>query len=220
MNRKILCIIFAIMMMFPICVKASSCGYNEQARLRKVSTNVVPSYTYTENGDDVSFTVTLTNLNSDLYIVDNTSGIRYDYNGNSEISISGYKPGANIRYTIYTTKTDCFDAITYLTIKYVNLPYYNKYYKDSLCVGMESYSICSKWQPVSYNYDEFKTKINWYKEEAKEEEESNSTVDNSKNVFDYIFEFISKYYVYMIAVFTLVFLLVTFVKNKKNQFNL
>src|SRR5574344_2180907 len=184
MNRKILCIIFAIMMMFPICVKASSCGYNEQARLRKVSTNVVPSYTYTENGDDVSFTVTLTNLNSDLYIVDNTSGIRYDYNGNSEISISGYKPGANIRYTIYTTKTDCFDAITYLTIKYVNLPYYNKYYK----------------------------------EEAKEEEESNSTVDNSKNVFDYIFEFISKYYVYMIAVFTLVFLLVTFVKNKNNQF--
>lgn len=216
MSEKILFVCFMLMMMLPLNVDALDCDYAEQARLRKLATNITTSYTYEENGDNVVFTVTLTNMNSDLYIVDSTTGNRYDYNGNSEISIGGYTSGANIRYTIYTSKSNCVD--TYLNIKYLNLPSYNKYYKDPLCEGLSDFSVCSKWQTINYSYEDFTKKVNEYKKSISSSDsasEENESTGNS--ITDKIFDFILNYYIYIaIGVSTLI-VLIMFIKNKKNK---
>lgn len=215
MSKKFKLIILTLIMLFPVNTRALSCDYNEQARLRKIATNVVASYTYEENQDNVTFNVTLTNINSDLYIVDSITGIRYDYNGTNEITIGGYKPGTNIRYTIYTTKSDCMDS--YLSIKYVNLPYYNKYYKDSLCEGA-NYNICSKWQPVTYSYDEFVKKINSYKQNNINVPNEETEEDTNETLFDIISGIIMNYYLYIIGVSAILISLVSYFKGKKNKY--
>ena len=152
-------ILMTLFILFPVSCKALNCSYAEQAKLRKVASSVTTSYDYIEENDNVTFNVTLTNITDEIYIHDSIKNIDYRFNGSSELVIDGYEPGTNVRYLIYPTKDGC--TTSYLASKYVNLPYYNKYYKDPLCEG-KSYSICSKWQKVTLSYDEFTKKINEY----------------------------------------------------------
>src|SRR5574344_531645 len=147
MKGKILLIFIAILMMLPVYVKASNCDYSEQARLKRLASNVTTSYDYIESNDSVKFSVTLTNLNSDIYILDKSTG-----------------------------KT-----------------YYYKYYKDTLCLGMEQYSICSRWSNINISYSEFTSMIATYKSgnnSTNEESKNDSNNTSSTTIFDYIFNFI------------------------------
>ena len=213
MKKKI--ILLTLLLIFPISCKALDCSYAEQARLRKIASNVTTSYDYTENGDSVSFNITLTNITNEIYIHDYNKNVNYQYNGSNEIVIKGYGPGENVRYQIYPTKSNCTQS--YLANKYVNLPYYNKYYADPLCEG-KNYSICGKWQRVTLTYDEFVKTINDYdkkKEEIKKEEKNN----DKNNIFDYISSFIFEYYIYIIAGGAVIFVLFSVLKRKKTRFN-
>ena len=134
MKKKI--IMMTLLALFPVSAKALKCDYAEQARLRKIASNVTTSYEYVENNDKVSFNIILTNITDEIYVqdyIDKNNPKSYYFNGTSEIKITGYEPGTNVRYVIYPTKGNC--TTSYLTNKYVNLPYYNKYYKDPLCEG-------------------------------------------------------------------------------------
>ena len=213
MKKKIILLTF--LLIFPISGKALDCSYAEQARLRKIASNVTTSYEYAENGDNVSFNVTLTNITSEIYIHDNNRNTDYYFNDSNEIKINGYEPGTNVRYLIYPTKGNCTSS--YLANKYVNLPYYNKYYKDSLCEG-KNYSICGKWQRVTLSYDEFVKTINDYnkKNESKIDEEIKEEKDS---IFDIISKFIFDYYIFIIAGGALLFVLTSLLKKKKVKFD-
>ena len=213
MKMKI--ILMTLLILFPASTKALECSYAEQARLRKIASNVTASYEYVESNDTVKFNITLSNITNEIYIHDNNRNTDYYFNGSNEIVINGYEAGTNVRYLIYPTKSDCTKS--YLANKYVNLPYYNKYYKDPLCEG-KNYSICGRWQKVSLSYDEFVKTINDYdknnkngiKEEIKEEK---------GNIFDLISKFIFDYYIFIIAGGALIFVLTSFIKKKKSRFN-
>ena len=213
MKKKI--ILLTLLLIFPISGKALDCGYAEQARLRKIASNVTTSYEVVENGDTAKFNITLTNVTNEIYIHDNVRNTDYYFNGSNEITISGYEPGTNVRYLIYPTRGNCTSS--YLTNKYVNLPYYNKYYKDPLCEG-KSYSICGKWQRVTLTYDEFVKTINEYDKKNNEgikEEKS----DDKNNIFDIISKFIFDYYIFIIAVGAVIFVLTSLLKKKKSRFD-
>src|SRR5574344_39182 len=221
MKGKILLIFIAILMMLPVYVKASNCDYSEQARLKRLASNVTTSYDYIESNDSVKCSVTLTNLNSDIYILDKSTGKTYYYNGSNELTIDGYNAGTKIRYIIYAVKANC--VASYLSNKYVNLPYYNKYYKDTLCLGMEQYSICSRWSNINISYSEFTSMIATYKSgnnSTNEESKNDSNNTSSTTIFDYIFNFIIEYYVYLIIGVSIFILIIIFVRTKKNSFNL
>jgi len=213
MKGKILLI--ALFILFPMSGNALSCNYAEQARLRKIASNITTSYEYIENGDSVSFNVTLTNITSEIYIHDNSTGNDYYYNDSDEIVINGYKDGTNIKYSIYPTKTNC--TYSYLANKYVNLPNYNKYYKDSLCEG-KKYSICSKWQKVTLSYDEFVKTIKEY--DKKNEEENNNSSEEKDSWFDIISKFIFDYYIFIIAGGITIYFLISLITRKKEDFDL
>ncbi len=207
-------VLITLLILFPISCKALSCNYNEQARLRRLASNVTTSYEYVEDGDKVSFNVTLTNVTNEIYIRDNNTGNEYRFNDTNEIVINGYEPGLNIRYMIYPVKENC--TYSYLASKYVNLPYYNKYYKDPLCEG-KNYSICGKWQKVTLSYDEFVKTINEY---SKKENQNEEIKEEKDNVFDMISKFIFDYYIFILGGGLLIFVLISFLRRNKDQFDL
>ena len=216
MKKKI--ILLTLLVLFPVSSKALDCSYAEQARLRNIASNVTTSYEYVENGDDVSFNVILTNITNEMYIQDyldrnNENNKNYYYNGTNEIKITGYTPGTNVRYLIYPTKGNCTSS--YLANKYVNLPYYNKYYKDPLCDG-KTYSICNKWAKVNYTYDEFVKKIN---ELDKKDEIQKEEIKEEKSIFDIISKFIFDYYIFIIAGGVVIVVITSIIKKKKSRFN-
>lgn len=211
MKKLILIMMFSFLMLLPVNIKAL-CTYNDKAILRKKASNVIPSYTYKESEDGVSFSITLTNLSSDIYIIDKTTGIRYPYNNSSELTIDGYSAGSKIQYEIYAVDSNCIAK--YLTIKYVNLPNYNKYYKDPLCVGKENYSVCYKWNKVDITYDEFKKRVNTlYNESIKEEPK-----EEELTIFDKIYNFLHDYYIFIFIGLTVIVFGIIMIRNKKNDF--
>ena len=226
MKKKI--ILLTLLLVFPISGKALDCSYAEQARLRKIASNVTTSYEVVENGDTAKFNITLTNVTNEIYVHDNVRNADYYFNGSNEITISGYEPGTNVRYLIYPTRGNCTssysrnkkrneDINSYLTNKYVNLPYYNKYYKDPLCEG-KSYSICGKWQRVTLTYDEFVKTINEYDKKNNEEIKEEKS-DDKNNIFDIISKFIFDYYIFIIAGGAVIFVLTSLLKKKKSRFD-
>lgn len=211
MRKKILCIFLLCIALFPLNVYAYTCSYIEQANLRKIASNITATYDYVETGDNVSFNVTLTNINSNIYILDTTSGIRYDYSGSFEITIKGYNPNQNIQYKIYPVQNDCVED--YLFTKYVNLPGFNKYYKDPLCNNNNN-SVCYKWQSNTLTYEEFVKQASKIPEEEKEEEKNTIEI----TLFDKIFEFVMEYYLYFIII---IILPISYLINrKKSSFDL
>lgn len=208
-------LLFALFILLsPINAFALKCDYNEIAELRKLSANIKTSYSYVENGDNVTFNVTLTNLDARFYIIDKTTNNKYTYNGNKEITISGYKPGKSLEYYIYSTKELCTND--YLNIKYISLPNYNKYYKDPLCNGYENLSICSKWQMNNLTYDQFVKEINNLKNKKEETIVEEKEVV-TETVFDIIFFYISKYYLYIILLIAIIVLVTSILKRKKDE---
>lgn len=210
MRKKI--ILLLLLILFPISCKAYACSYNDKAALRKYASAVTTSYNYVEENDDVKFSVTLTNLRDDLYIIDTTTGSTYYYNGSPEITLDGYEPGSKLKFEVYTTRSECFE--TYLAIKYVNLPFYNKYYKDPLCEGKTN-SLCMKWQKVTLSYDEFTKAL-----KEKEEEQQEEIIKNEETIFDKIFAFIFDYYLFIIGGGLLITFTTRYFINKKNDFDL
>jgi len=209
MKSKILLLL--VVLLIPVSARAYTCSDSDAARLRKLASNVTASYDYQEYDDYATFSVTLTNLNNDIYIVDSTNGKTYYYDGNNEITIDGYTPGTNIKYYIYNTRSDCVSG--YLTIKYVNLPYYNKYYKSEICQNNTN-SLCYKWKNVTISYDELVKQLTTNKSEEIVEEEN-----NNDNIAEAILDFINEYYGYIMGVLILTFIL-TELLRKRDSFDL
>ena len=212
MRNKLLFIL--LLLMFPLSCKAYECSYAEQARLRKLASNIQTNYDYKEVNGNISFDITLSNLNNDLYIYDDATGKSYYPNGRSEITLSGYTSGEKVKYRIFTTKSNCIS--TYLNIKYVNLPDYNRYYNDPICSG-KKYNICNKWTKVSMTYEDFVKKINEL-DNVSNETPKEETLENT-NWLDYAVTFIYDNYIYIGAGLVLFFILIELLKRRKNSFN-
>lgn len=217
MKKIILFTLFLLLALLPSNVFAEECTYTYKNTLVKKASNIIPSYTYIENNDTVTFDITLTNMNKDIYVVDQTTNKKYYFNGNQEITIQGYKPGTKVSFLIYTTDTACMGRS--LATKYVNLPNYNKYYKDPLCVGKENYSVCYKWNEVNIDYEEFKKRVNsLYSEQTKNEE---TKEEIKTTIFDQIYNYLQQYYVFIIIGVSIIVIIIFIIKYrnyKKNDF--
>ena len=200
-------IFMLLLLLFPLSCKALECTYAEQARLRKLASNIQTSYEYVESDGRITFNVTLSNMTNDLYIEDGSG--TYYYNGSSDITLNGYNPGTNIKYKIHANN-DCIK--NYLTIKYVNLPYFNKYYNDPLCEG-KNYALCNKWTKVSYEYDEFAKKIKEFDNNTKSD--NNEEKLENTDILDFIVSFVYENYLYIGGGFALIFIIAELIKRKK-----
>lgn len=217
-------IILLIIMFIPSIVLArskTSCDYTLLSNLKNLASNVDITYTYRIENDIAFFNVSITNLSSDMYIVDNYKNRTYYYEdtNNGIITINDYLSG-NISYSIYSNNIDCLNEK--LTVKYVNLPYYNKYYKYDECSGIEEFNLCQKWVKYDGFYDDFIDKTNEYRLSLNKNINSDNNVNDS--FFTKLMHFYLKYYYLIIPLFILLIIgilyLIKYIKNRLNRFKI
>lgn len=210
--KKIL--LFSLVLLFPIIkVNALYCSYSDLAYLKKLASNISYYYDYEEINNNVSFKITLTNLQDELYIVDSTSGKRYDYS-DKEITIDGYQSGQIIRYYVYSTKGDCEDVL-YTVV--VNLPTYNPYYRDEICKGIENYTLCQKWSTHGLSYEKFKERVQSYLEVEKPTEVIEEEPEEEYNFLDILIDILLDYYYIPLIIVVIGSSIGIYVINKKSD---
>jgi ABC-type antimicrobial peptide transport system permease subunit len=84
-----------------------------------------------------------------------------------------------------------------VSTRLVQIPYYNKYYKNDLCNGYEYYYLCKENSDVRLTDEQFEKNMKAYIDSLKKtnEEESNNNLQSNKK-FD-IVAFIVEYNVYI-----------------------
>lgn len=122
--------------MLPIFINAEECDYKTHQEYLNYANNI----TY-ENDFSVSnekFAVTLNNLINDVYVEFN--GKNYTSFKDNTLTIDNVSQGSLVEIYIYTKK-GCSTPIKSIVI---NEPYYNQYYKNSICEGYEDkLTLCS-----------------------------------------------------------------------------
>lgn len=210
-------LLFLLLLCIPIKYIDAKCLYSDLAELKKIASNVNESYEYKIIDNKAYFDVTLTNLTDDIYFVDTTNNKVYK-NNNSEITLKNYRSGQTIVYNFYSSNLDCQDTVLY-TIRIV-LPQYNIFYNDPICVGAKEYSLCQRWYGNNLSYNTFLDKVNQYKENKKENDNNleiePEEIDNN-NLLHYIINFLTNYYYVILIIFCGIFIIVSYIRNKKNN---
>ena len=208
-------ILFGLILLIPIVkVDALNCSYSDLAYLKKLATNISYSYDYIENNNNVTFSITLTNLQDKFYIVDKATGVKYYYNG-SEITLNNYQSGQVVRFDVYSSNITCAGEILYTMA--ITLPTYNPYYTDPLCKDISSYSLCQKWSSNGLSYDKFKENVQSYLNSLKEEETKDNEENTAESYWSPVLKFLAEFYYIPLALIIVGNLIWIAIINKKSD---
>lgn len=208
-KRNILPILVFIILLLPSSVSAL-CSNNEKVRLASLARNISVTYDPIETETGVTFDITFTNLQPELYIKDVTYQYKHYYNEN-ELTLHGYSPNTNYRFDIYGHG----DCNIKLYSHYLTTPGYNPYYKDKVCEEFSA-SICQKWVNINYNYDTFILEVNKLKANQKENVKSNND-EKIMGIYDYLIEFFVNYYFIILPVIIVVCITLIIQLRKKDD---
>ena len=194
---KVMLFVFSLLMVMPNITKAK-CDYEEKSRLQTLASNLNFTYNYTKikeenNFSKVGFNITIANMQSELYVVEQTNQKIFYYNNQKEIVISNYNPGSTIEFIVYANTNSCLGER--LITNYVTLPPYNQFYKDPICDGVVGYQLCNRWAYVSMSYDEFVENVKSYKEKMNQGNILPEEPD--EDLIEKIIAFLSKYSFYL-----------------------
>jgi hypothetical protein len=192
--------------------------------LQKIAGNINFSYDFEDKVNDgeindIEFFITIANIHPDIYVNDTYKKANYYYVNSPIIRNGDYISGLTITFKIYSNIDNCKNELIYN--KYLNLPYYNRYYNDEACKGIEKYQLCQRWQKTGLSYSQFIKKIKDYKESLNVNPGPVGP-DKPDNKFDYelIYQFISKYYfIILVSIITVCLSAIVYL-NKKNNFDL
>lgn len=223
MRKKILVVVLLLVILFKTntvnAIVISSCKTTTLSNLKSIANNINLSYTYEIKNNNAYFKVTINNLINDIYIVDSL-GNKYIYNNsnNGEITTKEYYNVEKIKFYIYSNVNDCMNDL--LLTKYINLPIYNIYFNDPLCNGIENYKLCQKWYNQTLSYEEFVYEINKYKSIDEIDTTKEINRKDVEGLFDIMFNIYIKYYYIILPILIVSCLIIMYIKNKKNKFNL
>lgn len=207
-----------IILLIPSKTLALKCTESQIERFEKLAKQIQVTYDYQEKEDNVQFTIKFHNVHNDLYLIDyNTFDETMIYNDNRSgiITASNYQPGLTYTFEVVNKKSLC--DLTIITKVTTTLPSYNKYYKDSLCDGIENYFLCQKWANVgTISYSDFKKGIESYRLQNKITEPVIDE-DIEYSFWDKIRNFVADYYFYFVLVFVFFVGIVLFVKQKQKK---
>ena len=192
------------------------CDYTTKARLKELASNISSSYVPIETENGVTFQVTITNIYPGLIVRDASNGEEYRYDANrsrpSEVTITDLQPDQTYQYDVYSDNPSCSDII--LNVYYVTLPAYNAYYKDTLCIGIENYSLCNRWLKHSMSFEEFEKGVSEYRESLNQEVPKKE----EQTRLNPVLQFIRDYYYVFIGLGILGIGYVVYVRRKRDSF--
>lgn len=246
-KKRLTIVVTLILMLFPITKVFAVCPSDSLSELKTLATNINYDYSYTETNNGAIFQVRFTNVHPKLYIYDDINKKAYTGDVNGEVKIGNLSPGKQYKFIVrssdgatssnrqeVTVIIDGKDTtIVYdsgdnnaecqnidITTKYVNLPYYNAYYKDPLCKGMEQYDICSKWNKNTMTYDNFQEEIQKLKNQGQNDNIKKEKKDE-KTLIELIMDFVQQNVI--LITFSVVLIgiigILIYRKSKESSFN-
>ena len=180
----------------------TTCSFDDAGMLYVgTSKGNIDKYNINNNAYVLTESISCNEFNNikEIYFVDLTNYRTYNYT-KEEFVITGYQSGESIRYDFYSK--DCPSQV--LASIRLNLPSYNSYYKDEVCKGVESYSLCQKWSSHNLSYEKFLERVTNYKNSLISEPEPlpEPTV-NELSITQIIINFLLDYYVIILIVLIL-----------------
>ncbi len=196
-------------------VGAVACDNSLKVDYQNRAKNITYSYTYNDSNN--TFNILFANITDGLYLIDMDT--MQEYRNISEITINNVTPGNSYRYGVFTSDLNPCSSSSIYNI-YVTLPFYNPFYKDSLCEGITSYKYCKKFINKSVTYDEFKENVLNYKNsftngDDKKSEENEETI--LEKVFNKLFELYINYYFVVLPIIIIITLIAIYRENKKDS---
>ena len=175
--KRIKYVLLILLVLLTINVKAEeNCEKSELTRLKELAKKVEFDYDYKLIDDKANFSITAYNLNEDLkvMIIDDYYLDKYrlfDDNSNHKNTINNFESGEKVIITIKAFVPNWCSGETLLT-KTIKLPYYNKFYNEEKCLGLEDFKYCKKLIDSDINETQFDEQYNEFlKTKVVEEEE-------------------------------------------------
>lgn len=203
--------LFILLFMVSFNVKAAVCNNNDKVRYQEMAKNITYSYEY--NDANNTFNLIFTNISEELYLENLETEERYNYQG-PELRIVNLIPGNSYKYNVSTGNVDCLNEDLYTV--YVTLPYYNSFYNNELCNGIENYKYCKKFINKSVTYEEFVKNVTDYKNSLANNLEENPE-NNVSSIFKTMFNWFLKYYYIILPIVIVTLLLIIWIYNKKHD---
>lgn len=222
MKRKILFLIIFMTLVICNCKALSygGCPYSEVSKLKSFVSNINISYDYYIYNNHAYFNLTLNNIPPNIYFVDSYTGRTYNYNDtdNGEITIYDHDNFKG-NFNFYSSLEKCYGIK--LGTKYYKFPQYNIYYEDPLCLKNKNFSLCQKWQKVTYSYYEFKNKIEEYNKIVENENlDEEQNIEYQKTILDKFVEFYTRYYYILLGGIIIVCAVAMVISSRKNRFDI
>lgn len=214
--KKVLLLIICLFS-FPYVCNAASCSNTEIGQLSGFTSNVNIVYLVDMKNDSPEFSITITNLTSDMVILDKVASKVY----------KGFKNGDRLDIKTTISGKYAFDIYSLkckkqIGTKSITLPKYNPYYKDELCNGLEDYSQCQRWSGYNANRTTFENDIKKIQEKkSKEKVKEETKVVVRKNWYDAFENIIIKFWWAFAIILILLIGLFYVIRNnrKKNEYN-
>ena len=161
--------------------------------------------------DKVTYKLIFYNITKDMYLSDNNNK-KYTSN-----VISDLAPGTKLQIVIYASNSTYCEGFKILT-KMINVPYYNKYYKEDICNGYENYYLCKENSNVNLTEEQFKNKMSEYIKSIEEREKEEIKPQEEIAKLD-IIGFILQYKYFFIGGITLIgiVVLIIIINNKRKN---
>lgn len=205
-------ILFCIsLFVFGLSTVYGDCTDSDVEQYKKEASSINVSYEINKDivdafGDRVydGYVVTFKNLYDNYYVEDSDTGIRigkdYLYEGqtaeNNTYVTENITKGAK-KLNVYHN-----GCSTVLKTIELSLPYYNQYYNDELCDGVDKNKVklCNKWIDKDVTYGEFYNEVSKYKKDTEKGNFADNIVDFFKN--NYITVIVAVLIFIIIVVFT------------------
>lgn len=209
--KKYYFIILLCFVLFPFTVHGAMCGDVDRIKHAELANNITYYFDAIEQDGVVKFQVNFYNVDG-LKIVDARTSKQYTSN---PLAIGNLSANTSYRFLVQATTGGC-SGTTIETI-YVTTPGYNPYYKDDICKGIESFTLCQRWNQVSLTYDDFISEVTKYKSSSNQEQE-NPVNKEVKGIYDYIIEFFTNYYYIVLPILIVGGIVLIFWLRKREEF--
>lgn len=135
----------------------SRCTIDIKTTLREKAENFTYSIEKIEDASGVDYNLELLNIDKSIYIKTSVDSNMYTKNS----MIKEIRPGTLLQFYIYASNETYCEGYKIKTVS-IQIPYYNKYSKDPMCVGYESYALCNPTSNLNITHDEFETQMKVY----------------------------------------------------------
>lgn len=207
-------VIILSFLLCPITMKAAICSNSEMVYLQDLAKNILYSYDYVEEGNTAYFNIYFNNMSDGLYLENMDTNQIYNNSNNGEMVLGRVEQGKQYRFNVYSNNL-CKNVI--IRSIYVNLPYYNPYYNDEICKGIENYKFCQKFVNKQFDYSEFEENVLRYKNQHKQDEINEDK--NKNNIFDSILNiYLKSYYIVLPIIIVIAFFIKRRYEKKEELF--